>query len=240
MYMKGKIIGFTLLLIGIHQLCFSQIEEIEGRLLRPTHPGGIVETSELPPPKIQGSNYIYDAWKLGNITLKDNKSIKNIPLKYDLTQNILELSTDKGIKVIYSERIDFFEWLSDNGTYEIYANANLFKCSVDLPTGFFEIILDGKLVLVAKKQIEYIAPHYNQALDAGNEDGRYLSKEIYYYIDQQNNAIKIPRKKKEFYKIFGNNSAELESYVKEKKYGIKDRYALKKIFEFHNSLVSDV
>ena len=234
--MKGKEFGLIFFLLGFCTSGFSQIEEIEGRLLRPTHPGGIVEISELPPPKVIGSNYIYDAWKLGSVTLSDNKSIENIPLKYDLKQNILEVSTDSGIKVIYSERIDFFEWLTDNGTKEVFANAELFKCDVDLPTGFFEIIFEGKLILAAKKQVEYVSPHYNQALDAGNPDGRLITSETFFYIDERNNALQLPKRKKEFYTIFGTHAQEITTYMKSNNFGIKNRYDLKKIFGYYNAL----
>lgn len=105
-----------------------------------------------------------------------------------------------------------------------------FKSDEELPGSFFEIIVNGKLILTALKEVEYVSPHYNQALDAGHEEARYISKEKFYFIDEQNTAFEIPRKKKELYGIFEDYAVEMETYIKSKKFGSKDKYALKKIF----------
>lgn len=231
---------FFILSIIVNFSAFSQIEERDGRILSPTFPGGIVEVSGLPPASTEGTTYIYDSWNLGSVALKSQQSLKNIPIRYDLYNNYLEISSDKGIKVIYSEKIKYFEWLNSLGKTEIYYNVDAFKSDEEISGSFFEIIINGKLILTALKEVEYVSPHYNQALDAGHEEARYISKENFYYIDEERTATKIPRKKKEFYKIFGDSNVEMESYIKSKKFSIKERYALKKIFEHYNSLNSEL
>lgn len=233
-----RLLFILLFLIAFLPISYAQIENREGRILSPTFPGGIVEISELPPPKTKGSTYIYDTWNLGSIALKSEKSVRNIPLKYDLYNNYLEVSSDKGIKVIYSEKIKYFEWLNAAGKTETFYNVDEFSTAEEINGSFFEVLHGGKFILAAIKEIDYVSPHYNQALDAGNEEGRYVTKEKFYYIDQNNFARKIPKKKKNFYKIFGDTATDIETYMKSKNYGLKDKYELIKIFEYCDRLES--
>lgn len=226
-----------LFLIAFLNPSFSQIENVQGRLLRPTFPGGVVELSQLPMANdTEGSHYLYESWNLGSVALKNGSSIKNTPLKYDLYQNYLELSTERGVKVIYSENISFFEWLNTLAQKEIYYNVNEFQLEDDELAGFFEIIMDGALILSSYKDVQYAAPHYNQALDAGNEHGRFILKEEFYYIDQENNAIELPKKKKKFYLIFQDNAQQIEEFIKSTRFSIKHREDLRKIFIYNNTL----
>jgi hypothetical protein len=235
MYLKRSITLIFTFFISFAGLC--QIEERDGQLLSPTFPGGIVELSELPAAtETLGSNYIYENWNLGSVAMMSSKAIKDVPLKYDLYQNYLEISTESGTKVLYSENIRYFEWLNTIAQKELYYNVAEFNLLENELDGFFEIMVEGELILASNKEVQYVSPHYNQALDAGNAQGRYITTESFFYIGRHKSARKLPKKKKDFYLIFGQNAQAIQKFMKATKFGIKHREDLTKIFLYHNTL----
>lgn len=213
----------------------AQAEEADQTLIYQPFAGGLMETKALPPATIEGNYYMEDSWQVGDVMLKDGQALQQIPLKYDLEHNILEIYSKHGVKILYSDKIDQFSWVNTSGLSQHYVNTNRFSSEDKVLPGFYEIITEGKYALASKNNIEYIEPNYSEMHDAGNKNGRYIHSIKFYYI-ANNEAFKIPKSKKAFLKLFGSRSLEISSFMKEHKYGHKDRYHLRKIFEFYNSL----
>ncbi len=232
-YLAFIITAVALLLTNIY--CRAQVEEADQTLIFQPFPTGMIETKSLPPATIEGTYYIEDSWQVGNILLKDDNTVKQTPLKYDLEHNTMEIYTKRGVKILYSDRIKQFSWTNTHGITQYFVNTDIFESNEDIPAGFFEIITEGPYTLVDKKDIKYIEPNYSEIHDAGNKNGRYVHADKFYYITG-NKVFTIPKGKKSFLSIFGDKSAKIAAYMKENRFGHKDRYHLRKIFEYYNSL----
>jgi len=226
-------VSFSIIYTNIQ--CLAQVEEADQTLIFQPYADGMIETKSLPPATIEGNFYIEDSWQVGDIMLKDRQTLTQTPLKYDLEHNVMEIYTKQGVKILYSDKINQFSWVNTSGLTQRYVNTDRFSAEDIVLSGFFEIITEGKFTLVSKNNIEYIEPNYSEMHDAGNINGRYVHSVKLYYIDN-NEVYKVPRSKKAFLKIFGSQASEISSFIKEEKYGHKDRYHLRKIFEFYNAL----
>ncbi len=215
--------------------CNAQVAEADQTLIYQPYAGGLMETKSLPPATIEGNYYMQDSWQVGDVMFTDGQTLQQTPLKYDLEHNIMEIYTKRGVKIIYSDKINQFAWVNRSGLTQRYVNSDRFESEKKIPPGFFEIITEGKYTLVSKNNIEYIEPNYSEIHDAGNKNGRYVHSEDYYYIIGIH-SHKLPKGKKPFLKIFGSEAPEIASYMKQNKFGHKDRYHLRKIFEHYNSL----
>ena len=215
--------------------CDAQVQEADQTLIYQPYSGGLMETKSLPPATIEGNYYMQDSWQVGDVMLTDGETLQQTPLKYDLEHNIMEIYTKRGVKIIYADKINQFSWVNRSGLTQRYVNKDRFESEETIPSGFFEIVTEGKYTLVSKNNIEYIEPNYSEIHDAGNKNGRYIHSNKFYYLANEK-AFKLPKSKKSLLKIFGNHASDISSYMKENKYGHKDRYHLRKIFEFYNSL----
>ena len=56
-----------------------------------------------------------------------------------------------------------------------------------------------------------------------------------YFIQTGENLVKIPRKQNEFYKIFGDNKNEVESFVKKQKLKVNQELDLIRLVQFLNT-----
>ncbi len=227
------VVFFSILYTSLQ--CDAQVQEADQTLIYQPYSGGLMETKSLPPATIEGNYYMQDSWQVGDVMLTDGETLQQTPLKYDLEHNIMEIYTKRGVKIIYSDKINQFSWVNRSGLTQRYVNTDRFESEEKMQSGFFEIITEGKYTLVSKNNIEYVEPNYSEIHDAGNKNGRYVHSEGYYYIISLF-SHKLPKGKKSFLKIFGTEASEIASYMKENKFGHKDRYHLRKIFEFYNSL----
>ena len=236
--MKSGIFLFvTIAILLTNVICNAQVEEADQTLIFQPFPTGMIETKSLPPATIEGTYYLEESWQVGDIFLKDGNALKRTPLKYDLEHNTMEIYTKRGVKILYSDKIKQFSWTNTHGITQHYVNTDLFESKEDIPAGFFEIITEGHYSLVNKKDIEYVKPNYSEIHDAGNKNGRYVHSDKYFYI-VGNKVYKLPKSKKSFLGIFGDKSAKVAAYMKENKFGHKDQYELRKIFEYYNSLLT--
>ncbi len=234
---KALLFVLTIIIILSGKVCLAQVEEADQTLIFQPFPTGMIETKSLPPATVEGTYYLDNDWQVGDILLKDGQAIKQTPLKYDLEHNTMEIYTKQGVKILYSDKIKQFSWTNTHGISQRYVNTDLFKTDEDIPAGFFEIITEGPYTLVNKKNIEYIKPNYSEIHDAGNKNGRYVHSDKYYYITN-NKVFKLPKGKNAFLSIFGDKSAKVAAFMKENKFGHKDQYQLRKIFEYYNSLIT--
>lgn len=225
----------SLLILYFNLFCIAQVEEADQNLIFQPFAGGLVETRGLPPATVEGNFYIENTWQVGDIMLKDGKILKQTPIKYDLEHNTMEIYTKQGVKTLYSDKIKQFSWVNTTGLTQNYINVDIFDSNDDITAGFFEIIVLGKYTLVKKNGVEYIESNYSEIHDAGNRNGRYAHTEKYYYITG-NEVNKLPKGKKAFMEIFDTKRSEITTFMKENKFGHKEQYHLRKIFEYYNSL----
>lgn len=102
---------------------------------------------------------------------------------------------------------------------------------------YYLVQKDGKNSLLVKQVMKYIKPKEPKTNYDVYKPASFKRFSDEYYIALENKKlIKITRKKKDFFKIFGENSNEVQSFMKKNKLNHKSIEDLEKIVTYYNSL----
>jgi len=187
--------------------------------------------------KLEGSPYIEEAWNNAKILFKSNEVIEDIPVKYDLMENLMEIKTKRTIKVCPAKRIIAFELKStESEQIRKFVNCNRFKSDTKLE-GFYEVLVDSDdgLSLFVKTDATIKESNYNPALDVGEETSKIVKRQTYYIVDG-NYANVVKKNKKAFLKLFNGKSSIINLLLKEEKLKIGEAQDLIQIVDYYNSL----
>jgi len=200
------------------------------------HSGGYAETMDIKqkPPETKGSFYFNKNWYNGTIKLFSGEEIRNYPLKYDMKYNQINIKAKNDIKIISIGAVKEIDWTDDKGIEQKLINCAVYTKNNSNVLGFFQILSEGKILLLKKTNLKLLNANYNGTVVAGNKDNKYI-KEYKYFVYKNNKIIKIRKRRKNILKTFNNQANKIEKFVKQNNLSYKKEYDLIKIFNFYNS-----
>jgi len=221
--MKKKLFISTVLLC----LVVFNLHAQEIRLHTP--PGyNYLYTPDNIPKGSEGSPYL-DDWKLADIKLKNHKTISGVMLRYSVYSDQM-LYQENNVAYTIGAPDSISEILLSNKVfiYREYQKAKKTK------KGFFELVLDGKVSLLNKYEIELIRANYNVALNSGNKNDRLiLEQQLYLQLDNQI----VPLDKKDvLFEILQDKNKAVKDYMNKEKLSIKKQQDVIKILTYYNQL----
>ena len=214
---------------------YAQVYQPAGKLDVNTKPGGQVAVIEENEKIIEGSYYLLNGWNKGDIHTFVGNPLEDIELRYNIENQILEGKTDTWTKVFPNNVVDYFK-IFDKRTLQFrhFANCSNFKSEL-IFFGYFEIIADGKMKLLAKYDTKIKNAYYVIALDAGSKNDQIIQVETI-FIERDGQVIELPKKKKDTYDLFEELSHKIEAFSKEKKLNPRKKEDLAEIIKYYNSL----
>ena len=185
-------------------------------------------------------------------------SIKGSPFIQKDYQAAKIIKLDKNtFSTMYNAHRDFMEVLKEGGTqyflpskkypYEVvFVNSGVsykafyFKGKKENKYGFFKIASKNKTCnLLVREQIklkEAIKPKTGYGEYTPSKFSR--EKDTYYINFTKNDiALKLPKKKKAFFKLFSSQSQNIQKFVKKEKLNIKKESDLVKVISYYNTLL---
>lgn len=191
----------------------------------------------------EGSFYWNEEWVDGSIKLVNGKTITDMPLKYDILSNTLEIKIRRDIKVLPGELIEEFVLISmtdvEEEIFHRFIRLDLFFDKDVIDRTFFELLQEGKEVsLLRKTNIDVLQPNYVAILDAGTTKAKIIKKEKLMLFDGVR-LTPLPKSKKRALKTLDKYkegaSAHYQELIKQKK-GKRNRVNdLIQIIEFVNA-----
>lgn len=157
----------------------------------------------------------------------DGKSKNNYLLRYNIYQDEMEFVTNNVTYYTYKEENQIIKFLDLDQTYKILSYKN--------KLGYYHVINEGKFNLFSKPSVVFHQgkpPKNNFEL---NVPARYEKKDDKIFVSVANDAlIKLPKRKKDFYKFFGNRANEVKKFMKSNKLSRKKIVDLTKLFNHLN------
>jgi len=174
--------------------------------------------------KIQYKKYVTQDYKPAFVDDFKEKAF----LRYNIFDDQMEFVKDDNIYYLKKEagrKIRF----TDNTLYEVYPSNG--------KPQFFLVHRDGKNALLAKQVVKFIEAKQATSGYDSNKPADYKRRkdELYLVLDGKG-LVKLPSKKKDFFKLFGSNSGAVKDYMKKNKLGTKKVKDLKKVVQFLNEL----
>jgi len=230
--MKKKIF-YVVVLILCFNFTFGQNGVGNDFLFQETNGG--LKVPNLPVKKgvTQGSYYLVDEWRNGNITLTTDQIIENYPIKVNIKDKNIEIKTDDDIKLLELSSVSSVEW-SNNGNTETFINAATSLNNTDL--GFAQIFYDGNVKLFSKPTLVLLPANYNAALASGTNNDKYTIEQKL-FIFKNENLISVRNSKSSIIKALSDKETEIKSYIKENNINCKETVDLVKVIKYYNELI---
>jgi LAO/AO transport system kinase len=227
-------ISFLLLLFCIH---FSFAQNLSPAARRTPNINDLFNGMPFikPESKVVGDIYINSSWLLTSIELKESeKPLEWHWTRYDIQADEMEIKMPTGIKVLKWNRINQFMTKDSSGAiHRFLSGANFKKEGVPL-MGFMEVMVEGTRPLLKEYHLIVRGPNYNPALNAGSRDTE-IRKDTDFYYSINGELMKISRSKK-FIASLGDESSQVNNYMKTNNLSVKDEKDMILIFRYYNSL----
>ena len=180
----------------------------------------------------RGSKYLYNDWRMASIEVKSGAIIKNCPVNIDLMNRQLEVNTDIGVRIVPLNAVKTVRVGDENsGDYQIFVNERDYANN-DVAM-LSELVVEGEVSLLKRYYIYIKEPAYNQALDMGSNEIKFITKHDIFITDKDT-FIEIPKSKEKFAQLFGENAKRVGSFMRENNLKLKGVKDLVKIVAFLN------
>ncbi len=183
--------------------------------------------------------FIHEEWNQGYFLTRDGKMAYDVPLRYNLVTNQLEIQTSGDIKVASLGHLRNFYWVDAVGAhryYEQYINGNKYIYEGVPFQGLLQILLRGSCELLACPTTTVIKAHYIPQLDAGHREDTY-HKRTDYYLSKDGQLFFIPRNIKKFLSLFTPFEEDIRTYMKKEDMIPDNKLTLLKIVGHYNHLI---
>lgn len=180
---------------------------------------------------IVGTPLLFPNWVLGEVNLDNGNSYQNIPLKYNIVDDILYFMNPKDSTMLeFVQPVQSFNLKLKSGELD-YANGfpaiDGFK-----ETSFYQVLYDGTTKLLKKSSKTVLE---NRPYNSATIEKSFLDASEYFML--QNDKIqKLRLTKKVLLSLFGDKSSQLADFMKKEKIDFKNDEDLIKVFKYYDSL----
>lgn len=162
---------------------------------------------------IEGEPYLFADWMYSKIFLKTNHLLENFKINLDLTNNEINVQTDKDIRILEGNRVLYFQTYSNGNDTILFVNGNNFKIDNTALSGFLKVVVNGKWRVLSKTEIELLPPSYYVQFNAGNQNSKYSKKEVLFIADEKNQLARAKNIKKKELQFFGERETAVKEFI---------------------------
>ncbi|HNQ82524.1 MAG TPA: hypothetical protein PLW31_11295 [Bacteroidales bacterium] len=175
-----------------------------------------------------GGIYLEPGWAPGSVTLRNNKVIDNIMLRYDIYHQQLQFIQDEDtLAFARPEEAEFFLIGGKKFIYAEYLNGAVIGKS------YFEVLSEGRCELLIRRVIRY---HMNEESKSGQQDEAFIRECEFYLVKPGERAKPVATGRKSILCAFSDKEAEVKNFMEEKNLKMKDCNQMKLVVDFYNSL----
>ena len=193
----------------------------------------------LEPGSIVGNAFLNPDWKRTTFLLYDNdKMIEGYSSRYEIERDQFEIMASGMVKVLNGKKVKSFVWLDSLTRMPHYfVNGRNFKDENNTSlSGFYEVLTEGTLSMLAKTEVVVKKPNYSVQFDMGNRDMRISKKTVFCYTE--NGKIKeVPSARKKLLPVFGQHASAVDRFVKVNTLSLNEAGHLRAVFEHFNTLM---
>lgn len=180
--------------------------------------------------------YISEEFRTGRIFLTSGMVVENLPMRYDIMRNRMEVIFKDEVRLLYASKIDSFYWFDTSGS----GKSKFIRCSefIQLPEsmkGFLEIITEGALNLGSYTYLKVYPATSSVALSGSHRKHNIFKKEDFFIIENQRLQL-FPKKRKLALELMTDHRKEVQEFIREKGLLFSRKDDLIKILDYYNSL----
>jgi hypothetical protein len=179
---------------------------------------------------IQGSPYLDNEYKVGTILTDDGVLYKDIPLRYNCFDDVLEFKKDKeAYDLLPKTKIKRAEFGG-----QVFAFKDI-ESDGGKDKSFLQILAEGKATLLARFGVKFYEAEELRGF-ADPKPARFGDLSEIYYVSVNNAPAQKILSNKKLVEVLRDKRKEIENYMSKQKISIKKVDDLKKIIAYYNSL----
>lgn len=186
-----------------------------------------------PDAHVVGTPYVDDSWQNAVIFLREGDRFSNVPIRYDIYSDILEIKVGDQVKGLEGSKASGYSIVS-NGSERRFMRASRFKADEPL-AGFLEVLDSGKVQLLKHYAVTVVKPDYSPQMNVGSRDYKVLHKHTFYYTTE-GVTHEVPKQSKKLLAIFSDHQTEVSDFVRNEQIDLNEEAGLQRVFEFYNKL----
>ncbi|GEM_PF-2406859 len=156
-------------------------------------------------------------------------------MRYNAYKDVFEVEREGEFFYYLPKKFDYpVTFIDDKKVYQVFSYEENNKTT----SGFFVVLSKGEnSSLLLKEKINFHEEVKTESeLDTYKPPTLKRATDTFFIGYKNNTSMKLPRKKRSFFKVFSNKSNEVESFVKKQKLSFKKKEDLIEIFTYYNSL----
>jgi len=214
--------GLLLINSGIAQLYDPDFTEFYNKT-------EFIKTLSKPEYTYSGSPYLSDEFIPGEIYLRNGKVYHNIPLRYNIYNDLIEFEAEEKSFTI-NEKADYTKIIIGNNVFVMIS----YTYGGGVKKGNLEVITDGNYRLLKKHGVDLEPPELPGAYkDAKLANFRELKPE--YFLSVSGGGGQFFNNANSFEKICGCDTEELNSFIKKNKIKFNKEASLIELIEYLNN-----
>lgn len=179
---------------------------------------------------IQGSPYLDSQYKVGTVLTTDDVLYKDIPLRYNCFDDVLEFTKDN---VAYDLKPkDKIKRAEFGGQVFVYKD---FEADRGIDKSFFEIFSEGKATLCTRFSVNFYEAEDAKGF-ADPKPAKFGDLSETYYLYVNNSPARKISKSKILLEILADKQKDVEAFISKQKLSVKKAEDLKKIVTYYNTL----
>ncbi|MFD2035833.1 hypothetical protein ACFSKL_13605 [Belliella marina] len=194
------------------------------------------------PKMLEGNYYLDPNWNRGSILLYNEDEILNdYFIRYQIEEDQLEVMANEEGSIVKINGVSVKNFISVDSvtkSQRIFMNQRDFVSDSEEVMGFYEVLVDGDMMLVKTTKATFRNSNYNTALMMGEKNDRIVKRDSYYYI-VGDSAHAISSKMNQFLELFGDKRPEIRRYINKYNVDIKSELGLVRVFNFYNNRRED-
>jgi hypothetical protein len=183
--------------------------------------------------KLNGSPYLSEEFVLGALTIADGTRVEGLKIRYDIyadqMQFILKSDTASINKPMALKSLELEDKTFIYEVYQVSENV--------VSAGYFELIIEGKLSLLLRRELELEYDVYvpNYGGGGGTKEIMLKKNNNFYTIAGKSTARKI-YKKKDFLNAITEHHDLVKNYMKENRISVRKQKELEELVNYYNTL----
>ncbi|MEM6360020.1 MAG: hypothetical protein AAF731_08000 [Bacteroidota bacterium] len=204
--------------------CSAQVIRQAGAIRGKAYNSNSLEQIPFAERKTEGSFLLFEDWMQGDLQIKPDRIIENVPIRYDLRNDQVEIKFKNDIKVLNATSIN---------QMILYAATSEMKKFKSIKNQLFEILVEDKISLLKQTTITLKRPDYVPGIDVGSRNDEVVKKINYFsLIDGQLQPINLNKKK--FAAEMKQYEEGIGEFLKSNRTKLRDEYDLIKVFLYLN------
>ena len=178
----------------------------------------------------KGSGYLYEDWVLADVVMAgDRKIFRDLMVKIDVQQNLLEIQYNDEIKLLNASQTLSFTVKPDKDTF-LTRNA----LDPDYPDGFFKVLCNGETALLIHYLTDIKKANYNVAMDVGSKDDEIIVVNQSYIVFE-GDLLPVGNTRKKLLRQFDSNKP-VRNYIHDQKINPKNVLDLINLVNYINTI----